>query len=72
DPVRMKEFCKTLGDVLHRPSWAPVPSFILKRLLGEMAAIVLNGQKAVPKKLIDSGFEFKYTDLKNAITAALT
>ncbi|MBX7151610.1 TIGR01777 family oxidoreductase [bacterium] len=72
DPVRMKDFCKTLGTILRRPSWAPVPSFALKLLLGEMAAIVTNGQKAVPKKLIEAGFEFKYTDLKKALSAALT
>lgn len=71
DPVQMKEFCKTIGNILHRPSWAPVPSWVLKLLLGEMSAIVLNGQKAVPKKLIEAGFEFKYTDLEKALLAAL-
>ncbi len=67
-PVRMKEFCKILGNVMQRPSWLNVPSFILKLALGEMAeSLLLHGQKVIPKKLIDSGFEFQFPELQDAL-----
>lgn len=67
DTVTMKEFCSALGKALGRPSWAPVPSLALNILLGEMAEMVLTGQKAVPKKLEDSGYPFQYPGLKGAL-----
>ena len=50
NPVMMREFCSTLGKVLGRPSWAPVPAFALKILLGEMADMLLTGQRVVPER----------------------
>ena len=44
-PVRMSEFCSTLGGIMGRPSWLPVPDFALTTLLGEGASVVLEGQK---------------------------
>jgi uncharacterized protein (TIGR01777 family) len=55
-----KEFSAALGRALHRPSWAPAPAFALKVALGEMADMLLTGQAAVPKKLLDAGYKFKY------------
>jgi uncharacterized protein (TIGR01777 family) len=72
ESIRMKEFCTALGAAMHRPSWAPVPSFILRIALGEMSAIVLTGQNAVPQKLLASGFTFTYTRAAEALRSILT
>ncbi len=48
--VTMKEFGKTIGRILGRPHWIPVPGFALKLLLGEMSTLILDGQKVLPKK----------------------
>lgn len=66
-PVTMKEFCKTLGDVLNRPSWAPVPSFALLLLLGEMADMLLTGQRVLPAQAQRLGYVFKYPTLLEAL-----
>jgi uncharacterized protein (TIGR01777 family) len=71
-PVTMKEFAVTLGKTLHRPSFAPVPGFVLKIALGEMSILVLGGQKAVPSALLAAGFTFKYNRLDEALRAILT
>ncbi len=71
-PATMREFCTVLGKVLSRPSWAPVPDFILQLLLGEMASMLVTGQRAVPHKLLDAGFQFKYPGLVGALTHILS
>lgn len=71
EPVRMKEFSALLGRVLKRPSWAPVPAFVLKLILGEMSEMVLTGQRVVPKRLLESGFRFRYERLDDALRALL-
>jgi uncharacterized protein (TIGR01777 family) len=69
NPVTMKEFAATLGKVLNRPSWFPVPSFVLETVFGDMAReIMLQGQKVMPRKLQEIGFEFQYNDLESALT----
>ena len=70
-PVIMKDFSKVVGKVMKRPSWMPVPSFVLRILLGEMAEMLTTGQKAIPKKLKDFGFQFKYNTLNDALTDLL-
>jgi uncharacterized protein len=68
ESVTMKQFCSALAKAMHRPSWAQVPAFVLRTILGEMAdALVLGGQKVVPKKLTESGFEFKSGRLESAL-----
>ncbi|MEO4055454.1 TIGR01777 family oxidoreductase [Solibacillus sp. CAU 1738] len=64
---RMKSFGKTIARALAKPHWLPVPSIALKLALGEKSVLVLEGQYVVPEKLLDSGFIFKFTSLKNAI-----
>lgn len=72
NPATMKDFCSALGKALRRPSWAPVPSFVLRALLGEMSSIVLTGQRVVPKKLLQSGYAFRYPELDLALNAILS
>jgi uncharacterized protein (TIGR01777 family) len=71
EPVTNREFSKTLGRVLHRPAFAPVPKLAVKVLYGEMADIVAKGQRAVPKRTLELGYEFRHTDLEAALRSAL-
>ena len=67
NPVRMSKLCQTLGEVMNRPSWLPVPDFVLEVLLGDGAIVVLEGQQVLPKQTQQSGFEYKYPELKPAL-----
>ena len=67
NPLTMAEFSKTLGTVLNRPSWARVPPSVLALMVGEMAEMLLNGQRAIPEGAIKLGFKFKYPNLKLAL-----
>ncbi len=67
DPATMKQFCDALGRAMHRPSWAPVPGFVLKLALGEMADMVLTGQRIVSAKLLHNGYSFQYPTLDGAL-----
>ncbi len=70
NPVTMKDFCRKLGWVLRRPSWTFVPGFVLRRIFGEMAdEMIISGQKVIPEKLLNAGFQFKYSQLDNALKA---
>jgi uncharacterized protein (TIGR01777 family) len=71
NPVRMKEFCQALGAVMGRPCWAPVPAFALRLALGEMAEMLLTGQRAVPAAAERLGYRFRYPDLRGALTACM-
>jgi uncharacterized protein (TIGR01777 family) len=70
EPVTNKELSKTLGRVLHRPAFAPVPALAVKALYGEMATIVTTGQRAVPGRLMELGYEFRQPDLETALRSA--
>jgi uncharacterized protein len=70
-PVKMKDFCGQLGNVMSRPSWMPVPGFVLETMLGEGAMVVLDGQQVVPQGLLDRGFKFQYPELSVALRACL-
>lgn len=72
NPVRMAEFCKALGEVMNRPSWLPVPGFALEALLGDAAHVVLEGQQVLPKRTLESGFEYKYPTVLPALQQILT
>ncbi|MEG4340901.1 TIGR01777 family oxidoreductase [Microcoleus sp. AT8-B1] len=72
NPVRMNELCQTLGEVLKRPSWLPVPGFALEMLLGDGAKLVLEGQKVLPKQTLASGFQYQYPTLKLALEEILS
>jgi len=66
NPVTMEEFCKALGSAMNRPCWAPVPAAALTLLLGEMAEMLLTGQRAVPKAAQDLGYRFRYPTVGEA------
>lgn len=69
NPVKMNEFAKTLGRVLHRPALFPVPGFVLKVLLGELSEMLLTGQCVLPQRAIQLGFSFQYPTLESALQA---
>lgn len=71
EPVRMDDFSKVLGEALKRPSWFPVPEIILKIALGQMSEMLLYGQRAIPQKVTDLGFKFKFPDLRSALEDAV-
>lgn len=65
-PVNMKNFGKSIAKALHRPSWFPVPSFVIKIAVGEMAQVILNGRKAIPEKITRAGYKFKFEKADDA------
>jgi uncharacterized protein (TIGR01777 family) len=71
NPVTMREFAKTLGKVLHRPSLFTVPEFVLKLAVGEGAQSILSSLRVIPQKLIENSFQFKYEYLEPALTSLL-
>lgn len=66
-PTTYAEFARTLGRVMRRPYWFPVPAFALRGILGEVASTVLEGQRAMPKKLLDLGFQFRFPTAESAL-----
>jgi uncharacterized protein (TIGR01777 family) len=70
EPVTNREFSRTLGRVLRRPAFAPVPGLAVKTLYGEMATIVTTGQRAVPRRLTELGYRFRRPDLEDALRGA--
>jgi hypothetical protein len=71
-PVTNAEFARALGAALHRPAVLPTPAFALRLLFGEMADVLLTGQRVMPKRAIAEGFVFRYPQLPSALSAALT
>ncbi|MCX5724023.1 MAG: TIGR01777 family oxidoreductase [Nitrospirae bacterium] len=70
--VTMNRFCELLGQVLHRPSWLPVPGFALQMALGELGTLMTTGQRVNPAKAISGGYVFHYPTLEPALRAILT
>lgn len=69
NPVTNREFAQTLGRALRRPSFMPAPEFALRVMLGEMAAMILTGQRVLPAKALALGFTFQYPTLEPALQA---
>jgi uncharacterized protein (TIGR01777 family) len=67
EPATNAELSRALGHVLHRPAVLPVPGAILRLMYGEMASVVLTGQRVVPRRLIELGYEFAHSDLEAAL-----
>jgi hypothetical protein len=70
EPTRMGVFADALGKALGRPSLLPVPAPILQMLLGDGAKVVLEGQRALPERLQQQGFSYRYPELSAALAAA--
>ena len=69
EPPRQGEFVKALGHALRRPAVVPTPAVALRLALGEMATLVLDGQRAVPRAALAAGYVFRYPDLDGALRA---
>lgn len=67
NPLKNKDFAKKIGQVMNRPAFFPTPAFALKLGLGEIAAIVLDGRRAIPQKLQSEGFDFKFPTAEAAL-----
>ena len=71
NPVTNRELARLIGETMGRPSFIPVPGFALRLAFGEVADVVLKGQRAVPDRLLDLGFQFGYPEaglaLKNLL-----
>jgi len=70
-PVTNRQFARTLGKVMRRPAIVPVPGFAIRLALGEMAGMVLTGQRAVPTRLAAMGFAFRFAELEDALRDVL-
>lgn len=70
-PVDNQTFSRKLASHLHRPCWLNLPAPLLKSLLGEMAALVLGSQRVLPARMLDAGFQFRYSDLDTALQQIL-
>lgn len=70
-PVTNAGFARALGQVLSRPAIVPTPGFALQLALGEMATMVLDGQRVVPERLSAHGFNFRFSELEPALRNVL-
>lgn len=70
-PVRNADLGKAIGKVLHRPSFMPAPGFMIKLILGEFGSVLLEGQRVIPRRLLDAGFKFKHPDIEEALKAII-
>lgn len=66
-PVRNKAFAQALGRALHRPALLPLPGLLLKIALGELSGLLLGGQKALPIRAQQAGYEFRFTAIDSAL-----
>ncbi len=66
-PTTFREFGVTLARVMRRPYWFPVPAFALRAALGDVASTVLEGQRAMPEKLLNLGFQFRFPTAESAL-----
>ena len=69
NPVTSKEFAKALGTALSRPAFLPTPAFMLRLMLGEVAEVVVNGQRVLPRKAMALGYAYKYPTVEIALSS---
>ena len=68
NPVSQAEFARTLATTMHRPLFLKMPAFVIRMLFGEMGeSLLLKGQRVVPSRLIEAGYDFRYPELKDAL-----
>lgn len=66
-PVTNDQFGRAVAAIHHRPYWFPIPSFLLKGIVGELSLILLEGQRVIPSKALQHGFVFRYPEIQGAI-----
>jgi uncharacterized protein len=71
DPPTNRDFSRVLGRVLRRPAFAPVPGLAVRLIYGDMAQLVIQGQRVIPERALAHGFAFRHTDLEGALRDAL-
>ena len=69
EPTTMNGLCEAIAKATNRPNWLPAPGLAVRVLLGEGATVVLDGQKVVPEKTMEKGYQFKYSDVNSALDA---
>jgi len=67
EPAPQREIVAEMGRQLHRPTILPAPSIALRAVLGEMSSDILSSQRALPRRLLDSGFEHEHATLPDAV-----
>lgn len=71
EPVRNRDFVRTLGQILGRPAFLRVPGFVMRIAVGELADVLVKGQRVYPAKLEKAGFSFSCPKLDQALRASL-
>lgn len=71
NPCTMNELGKIVAKTIGRPHWLPLPSFVLKGMLGEMSDLILKGQKVLPVKALEHGYTFEFPTLEGAVQQLL-
>lgn len=66
-PVQNREFAQAAAEVLHSFAWLKAPGAPLRLALGEMSALLLEGQRVLPAKALEAGFRFRYPDIRSAL-----
>jgi uncharacterized protein len=72
NPARNEEFTKIMGDLFRRPTFLAAPEFALRMLPANQASLILDSQRIVPEKALESGFRFRFPDLRRALADVLT
>ncbi|AWL11702.1 Protein Rcp [Saliniradius amylolyticus] len=72
EPVTNEQFSRTLAETLNRPCLFRVPAFMLRLMFGEMADLLLYGQRVLPRRLEQAGFHFRFQQLPGAMTDLLS
>ena len=67
NPVRNRELTKALGRALGRPTFMAAPAFMVRWFLGEFGEVLLTGQKVLPRRLLEAGFDYRYPDIDQAL-----
>lgn len=70
-PLTNAVLAKTIGKVMRRPSFIPVPAFAMKLLFGEVSTVVLDGQNVLPNRLLQDGYKFRFSQIDAAVRDVL-
>lgn len=67
NPVNNYTFTKALGKVLRRPTILPIPEFVLRVMYGEAASVITGSKQVYPRKIMESGYAFKFEHVEKAL-----